>query len=309
MLRLITFTLIFFYSTLLSAIPVHEGYITSSDTPIYYKKIGHGNPIIFIHGGPGHNSSYFFPQFETLADNHELIFFDQRGTGNSSENFDLEKMNLHQFVSDIEELRKQLSLEKFTLVGYGWGALLAYEYLSSYQENVLKLILIEPFPASSQDMSSFVSELQHRLSSSNQNLAQLAESDLFLSGDLNTYHTFYKTLFTEFLHNPNSIDRLNFELKPEETLQGVLIFRIFEQTFLNGYDFKAKLKKIKVPTLIIHGDSDAIPLWTAKETASLLPSSELKIIKDCGHFPHVEQPGELFKNMEAFLSVPFFPPN
>ncbi len=77
---------------------------------------------------------------------------------------------------------------------------------------------------------------------------------------------------------------------------------IFEKTFLaSRYDLRPHLKKITVPTLIIHGDYDPIPIWTAKEIRNTLPNSTLVILKECGHFPYIEQPKRFFREVNQFM--------
>ena len=148
------------------SIPIQEGYIESDGSKIYYKRMGKGDPIIVIHGGPGQNHTFFLPQFEVLAKNHELIFYDQRGSGNSAEDFDPEKINLYQFVDDLNALRKTLDIKNFTLLGYSWGAAIVYQYAYENPDLLSKVILLNPLPASSQDFLSFALEVRSRLKKS-----------------------------------------------------------------------------------------------------------------------------------------------
>ncbi|MCH9633167.1 MAG: Proline iminopeptidase [Chlamydiae bacterium] len=282
--------------------PLKEGSVDIDGAEIYYKRIGQGYPIIVIHGGPGHNSSYFMPQFETLAGNHELIFYDQRGSGKSFKNLDFNKVTLPQFVSDLEALRKELKLNHFVLIGHSWGAFVAAQYARKHPKHVSRMVLMNPMPASSQDLGFFAKELESRLISTKNPAMKISKSDKFLAGELPVLREFYGEIFKEFLHNPVNISSLNFSINQGDALQGFLIYRIFEETLLKGgYDFKHKLKDIETPTLILHGDSDPIPQWTAKETAHLMPNAKFKILEDCGHFPHIEQPNIFFNEVNFFL--------
>lgn len=282
--------------------PPEQGYIQSYDAQIYYKRIGEGFPIIIIHGGPGHNSSYLTSEFEALAQNNELIFYDQRGTGASCDNLNFNQVTLPQFVQDLENLRKELKLNKFILMSHGWGSTIATEYAHQYPKNVTQIVLIDPLPASSQDLTSFASELSHRFKDSKNPAESITKSEAFISGDLPTYKKFYAHFFKEFFYEEENLSKLHFKIDQKDALQGFLVYRIFEESLLKGgYDFKEHLKKISAKTLVIHGDSDPIPLWTAQELASLIPNSKCRIIKDCGHFPHIEKPDELFDEIQLFL--------
>lgn len=62
------------------------------------------------------------------------------------------------------------------------------------------------------------------------------------------------------------------------------------------------LKKLKVPTLIIHGNSDLVPEWTADELHAALQSSKLVKIPNGGHFSYIEGKAVFFAEIEQFIS-------
>jgi pimeloyl-ACP methyl ester carboxylesterase len=69
-----------------------------------------------------------------------------------------------------------------------------------------------------------------------------------------------------------------------------------------GYDWRAQLADLKVPTLVIHGERDLLPASVARETAALLPRARLALVPDAGHMPFWEAPREFFTLVEAFLN-------
>ena len=60
-----------------------EGYATLPNVRLFYRTLGRGEPILFLHGGPGLPHGYLLPWMEPLARSHRLVFFDQRGVGRS----------------------------------------------------------------------------------------------------------------------------------------------------------------------------------------------------------------------------------
>ncbi len=276
--------------------------LQSEATPLHYVTKGAGSPLIFIHGGPGNNHQYFLLSMETLASDHQLIFYDQRGSGKSMTPLNLEDLNIEQFVEDLEDLRASLNLDQFTAVGHSWGALVALEYAISYPEHLSSMILLNPLPASTQDMSAFAEEVETRLKNPNNQFFALQQSPLLLEGDLPTLQNYSKELYKEFFFNPDQISKLNLAIEPQSALQGMVIYHFFEETlFKSGFDFKWKLHQVQAPTLIIHGDADPIPLWTVQEISQKIPQAKLKVLEDCGHFPHIEKPQQLFKEIRNFL--------
>jgi len=61
------------------------------------------------------------------------------------------------------------------------------------------------------------------------------------------------------------------------------------------------MKGSACPVLIVHGDHDPIPSAAMERMARSLKNAELKIVRDCGHFVHVEKADEYFSVIEAFL--------
>jgi pimeloyl-ACP methyl ester carboxylesterase len=57
-----------------------------------------------------------------------------------------------------------------------------------------------------------------------------------------------------------------------------------------------------MPALIVHGDSDIVPPVAVQQLPESIQGSKYVLIKDCGHFPYVEAPDELFKTINEFLN-------
>ncbi|MBU0278969.1 MULTISPECIES: prolyl aminopeptidase [unclassified Gemella] len=109
---------------------------------IYYEESGNpkGQPVIFLHGGPGCGSSptcrrYFAPEF------YRIIVFDQRGSGKSTPHACLENNDTWHIIEDIEKIRQALNIEKWLVFGGSWGATLALCYAIKHPERVQGLVL------------------------------------------------------------------------------------------------------------------------------------------------------------------------
>jgi len=70
---------------------------------------------------------------------------------------------------------------------------------------------------------------------------------------------------------------------------------------LGDYDLIPQLKKIRCPTLFIHGRDDPIPVESSMKGAEAM-KARLVVLDDCGHVPYVEQPARLFAAIDAFLA-------
>jgi proline iminopeptidase len=68
---------------------------------------------------------------------------------------------------------------------------------------------------------------------------------------------------------------------------------------LGDYDLRATLESVRVPTLVVHGRQDPIPLLSSESAARALGASCV-VLDDCGHVPYVEQPERLFDALQRF---------
>jgi proline iminopeptidase len=110
-----------------------------------------GQPVLFIHGGPGGGCSpkhrqFFDPNF------YRIILFDQRGAGRSEPHACLQNNTTQHLVEDIEALRRHLEIESWVLFGGSWGSTLALIYAQSYPQVVKALILRGIFLCRDQDI-------------------------------------------------------------------------------------------------------------------------------------------------------------
>ena len=90
---------------------------------IYYECSGNpeGIPVLVSHGGPGGGVQDYYRQYFN-KDVWHIIMFDQRGAGKSVPWASLEDNTTWHTVSDMEEIRKKLNIEKWALFGGSWGA-------------------------------------------------------------------------------------------------------------------------------------------------------------------------------------------
>ena len=82
---------------------------------LFYRTAGRaGDPIVFLHGGPGQGLNDGGYDIELLADRgHRLLMFNERGAGRSEIITDAGRLHMQDFVQDVEAFRKEFGLEKF----------------------------------------------------------------------------------------------------------------------------------------------------------------------------------------------------
>src|ERR1051325_11197 len=123
--------------------PYDEGMLpVSSIHTIYYEQSGNpeGNPVVFLHGGPGGGTVPEYRQFFSPAD-YRIILFDQRGSGRSTPYACLEENTTWDLVADIERLREHLGVDRWLVFGGSWGSDLALAYSERPPDRVSELVL------------------------------------------------------------------------------------------------------------------------------------------------------------------------
>lgn len=225
---------------------------------------------IFIHGAGG-SSNHWSWLADNISENIQVIAFDLPGHGKSS---GYVPDNFRQALNLISIFIEQMNIKKpFNLIGHSLGGMLAQAYAIKFPENIHNLVLIS---------TSYSVMIHPKL------LEQLKTN----------------VLDKEFI-------RAGFEPHVNKAVIE-LIIRDFQNTklapnaadFMNisKYNLKGDVPKIKNRTLIIMGDCDKVisPRKT-RELNKLIENSVSVVIKNAGHYPHLEKYNETAKVIESFL--------
>ena len=278
-----------------------EGIKKINNYETYVRVIGKGKPVIILHGGPGMDHSYFLPYMDKLATNYQLIYYDQRGMGKSSANLDSSSMSLALLIDDIDALRKELKLKEVTILGHSWGGLLAMKYAIKYPKGLKSLILLNSVSASKEfDQASFAT-LNARMSK--EDIAkrnELVNSDGMKKGDTEVISDLFRISFKNTFYDKRYADSLNLVFPKDYSMRSGLLNYLFKDLY--AYDLHPQLAGLTVPTLIVQGDYDALPLEAAQKLANSIKGSKLVVIKDCGHFPFIEAQKEFKDIIESFMN-------
>jgi proline iminopeptidase len=240
------------------------------DFKVWTKRVGN-NPkmkVLLLHGGPGVTHELYscfdgyFP-----AEGIEYIYYDQLGSFYSDQPSDTSLWRTDRFVEEVEQVRKALGLDKdnFYLLGQSWGGILAMEYAFKYQDN-LKGLIISNMMASIPEYNAYAQEVL----GPQMDPAVFAEIKEIESNEDFTNPRYNELLFehhyTEHILRmpleewPEAINRTFAHLNPEVYvhMQGYSEFGITGDATLKNWDVKAKLKDIKVPTLVIGATHDSM---------------------------------------------------
>jgi proline iminopeptidase len=263
---------------------------------------GQGSPVLVIHGGPGLCHDYLLPAMAELASNQKVIFYDQRGGGNSGGTIDPATITIDNFVEDIEAIRKAFGIGKISLLGHSWGGHLAMKYATRHPESVDKLILVSSAPANSEDFLLFMQEWTRRVGPYMKEIHLIEETNSYKRGDSETVAQTLKLTFRTYCFRPDDVEKLNLKFSPLANVNGLTSYKILSQNYLSKqFDLTADLKSLTCKTLILHGDVDPIPMLAARHIQESIRGSKLVVLNQCGHFPYVEKPEQFFFLVNEFL--------
>lgn len=255
-----------------------------------------------MHGGPGLTQDYLLPALYQLADNNHVIFYDQRGCGQSTGAINDDTMTIEQYIADLDRVRASLNVKKISILGHSWGGFLAMHYAITHPEHLEKLILSNSCPASSEEFALFEQEWLRRMKPHNQEIEGIQQTKEFAEGNPSLVEKMYRIMFRTYCYNPEKANLLNLYISANANVNGAKVHGIFNKNVLGkSFNLHPALQNLKLKTLVIHGDNDPIPPSTAKNIHDSIKGSKYILMKQCGHFPYVEDPDTYFKHLGEFL--------
>jgi proline iminopeptidase len=284
-----------------------DGFVDGCGAIIYYEAVGQGPPLIVLHGGPGSSHGYFLPDLLPLARHHQLVFIDERGSGQSQRLADVKQYNLAAMACDVDALRRALHLGGATdVLGHSFGGILAQAYAVKYPANIRRLVLAGTGSSAARlnaDFKDIKDGLDHELRAKIDALeakgiigpdgAQLQEYRKLADEAELPYNYAVRPPAWSEAGDPIGWDVLTemWGSRSDFHIDGNLV----------GFDFVPELRKLSIPTLIIAGDHDLPSKTTLEETHAALRNSELVILKHSGHMIFTDQNDAFIAAVSKFL--------
>lgn len=283
-------------------VPSSESIVPVNGTELYVKRMGAGDPIVIVHGGPMLEHGYLLPHLAPLAASHELIFFDQRLSGRSAPEVDSSSVRLATYVDDIEALRQALELNEIHLMAHSWGGLLAMHYALRYQEHLRSLMLLSPMSASSALWQEEERVLAQRLTEQDSiDRGNIMESEAFTRQDPDAIRQLLLLSYALQFHDRDATDALELYV-PEDYAERGRQFSYMMQDLMD-YDIHDQLRSVTVPTLILYGSDEPGAALGGPALRQRLQRSQFRVIGDAGHFSFIEQKAEFLRVIRAFLKA------
>jgi non-heme chloroperoxidase len=266
----------------------------SAPVELYYEDHGSGSPVVLIHGWPLSGRSWENQVSALVEAGYRVITYDRRGFGWSSQPWG--GYDYDTFAADLEALLAHLDLHDVTLVGFSMGGGEVARYISRYgTARVAKAVLaaaVPPYLYQSDDNpeggldDATIQQFKDGVRGDRIAFLDGFTTDFFTAGDR-----------SDLVSEPNRL--YNREIAAFASPKGTLdCIEAFGRT-----DFRDDLAKIDVPTLVIHGDSDAIvPLEVSgKRSHEAIANSSLVLIEGGPHGLNATHPEEFNRALLDFL--------
>lgn len=254
---------------------------------------GTGRPIVLIHGWPLSAQSWEQQIPVLVSAGYRVIAYDRRGFGQSdkpSGGYDYDTL-----TEDLDGLTNELDLRDATLVGFSMGGGEVARYVSKYGQDRLHSVVfasaVPPYMLQSDD---------------NPQGPLTAEHAAKMTADLTADRDAFFDQFTKDFFSAKGVLKVT-EAQRQEAIE---MCRQADQKAalacmksFGSEDFRDDLASVTIPTLVIHGDGDAIVPFqgSGARTHEAIPHSQLVLISGAPHGCNVSHPEEFNTGLLEFL--------
>jgi proline iminopeptidase len=284
-------------------------YVAVNGARLWVEEEGKGEPLIVIPGGPGASHINFHPWFSKLATNNRVIYFDAFGRGRSDRARTPSDYSFERDVRDLEALRQALGLARINVYGFSYGGLVAQAYALRYPQRTGRLILASSLHSAAMwqfKNENILNEIRNQYPETSARLQALYDkgvpsaNDEMLAADDTPFAL-------TWLYNPENESKLksapgSFNSDVYRAIAGRDADRVLGGD-ASALDFRAALKTLAMPTLIIAGRFDRVfpPRWS-EQFKIYCPQAKFVMFEKSGHYPQIEENEHWAEVVNAFLA-------
>lgn len=254
-------------------------------------------PLLCVNGGLIVDHAMLWPALSPLAQHRQVILYDQRGRGESEAPAEPSESRIEHDAADVPALRRALGLRQWDVLGHSWGGGIAMLAAAQDPAGVRRLVLADSVGPTSSWMAPLRAEALARANDTDR--AVLAGITDAMLGEpepevhLAHLRASYEAWFA---------DRAFASTFPMPKVASPTGTAVLAQLRRDGYDWRERVRTIQAPSLVLHGDGDALSPGVADELAAVIPRARQVRLPHSGHFPFWEAPAEFFAAISDFLA-------
>jgi pimeloyl-ACP methyl ester carboxylesterase len=277
----------------MTEITAHHGLL--KDTNLHVDDTGGtGRPVVLIHGWPLSGESWKAQVPALQEAGHRVITYDRRGFGRSDK--PKTGYTYDRLTDDLRAVLEALDLDDVTLVGFSMGGGEVARYFTKYGADKIRSVVFAaavppyllktpgnpdgPLPATA---------------AAKMSAALTANQDEFYAGFVTDFYTAGDTL---------AVSEEQRQAALELAGQASKIAALEAMASFANTDFRDDLAKVKVPTLVIHGDSDGVVPFegSGARTHDAVAGSQLHVIAGGPHGINDSHTDEFNRVLLEFLA-------
>jgi L-proline amide hydrolase len=281
-----------------------EGFVEYRGYRTWYRLVGDRDsgavPLLALHGGPGSTHNYFGP-LEGLAEERPVVLYDQIGCGRSDRPRDIE-WSVDVFRDEVVAVREQLGLDRIHLLGTSWGGMLAQEHVLAGANGIVSLVLSSTLA----NLALWNEEqLKLRAQLPSDVVAVLDRHEEAGTYDDPEYERAMEAYFDRhFYRGPKPRP----ELERMAAGKATDVYRAMQGPnewtttgVLEGWDTRARLHEIGMPTLVVRGRYDMCTDPIAAELVDGIRGAREVVLEHSSHTPVLEETERYLEVVTAFL--------
>jgi pimeloyl-ACP methyl ester carboxylesterase len=258
-------------------------------------------PLLCINGGLLFDHRLLWPALAALAATRPLVFYDQRGRGQSAAAPGAAASRIEFDAGDVVALREAMAIPHWDMLGHSWGGgialLAAAEEQQRDSHGVRRLVLVNAVGITSAWLPPLHAAALARLEGeAHARLASLDPAALTLAEPA-VHAAYAQAFFPAWFADPHFARSVT--APSGMSVTGTAVAARLRR---DGYDWSDRLRDLAVPTLVVHGAADVLPLSEAERTTIHLAHARLVSIANAGHNPFWEAPDAFFAAVQAFLA-------
>lgn len=276
-------------------------FVTSDGVEIRYEERGAGPPVFVCQGGPNNVCDTLIADLKPLESSCRLVFHDYRGSGASaaapSATYTFERL-----ADDLDELRQHLGLEAVAVLAHSMGGFVALQFALRHPTRCARLALVGVSPCGASGPMALPTLRA---------LGPARTAKALLLGLRFVVQWSWRRPSqerTKAMYAPMSVTQeARPELRemvgsahPELPVDNDNSSSLMKA--LGSFDVRSRLGDVRCPALVLYGSRDAVMVAGGRMLEGGLADVEVRVLRDVGHEPFLEDPEPTFSTLRSFLA-------